>query len=41
MINSDGVQIVMGRNNEVVLLDKQGRERANHRLSYGTKTSCQ
>ncbi|MCC7037498.1 MAG: DNA-directed RNA polymerase subunit beta', partial [Alphaproteobacteria bacterium] len=35
--NSEGVQIVMGRNTEVVLLDKQGRERANHRLQYGAK----
>ena len=37
VVNSEGVQIVMGRNTEVVLLDKQGREKANHRLSYGTK----
>ncbi|MFN7112930.1 MAG: DNA-directed RNA polymerase subunit beta' [Alphaproteobacteria bacterium] len=35
--NSEGVNIVMGRNTEVVLLDKQGRERANHRLQYGAK----
>jgi DNA-directed RNA polymerase subunit beta' len=35
--NSDGVQIVMGRNTEVVLLDKAGREKANHRLPYGAK----
>ena len=35
--NSDGINIVMGRNTEVVLLDKQGRERANHRLPYGAK----
>ncbi len=35
--NSEGVNIVMGRNTEVVLLDKQGRERANHRLPYGAK----
>jgi DNA-directed RNA polymerase subunit beta' len=37
VVNSEGVQIVMGRNTEVVLLDKQGREKANHRLQYGTK----
>ena len=35
--NSEGVNIVMGRNTEVVLLDKQGREKANHRLQYGAK----
>ena len=35
--NSEGVNIVMGRNTEIVLLDKQGRERANHRLPYGAK----
>ncbi|MEZ0223387.1 MAG: DNA-directed RNA polymerase subunit beta', partial [Alphaproteobacteria bacterium] len=35
--NSEGVNIVMGRNTEVVLLDKQGREKANHRLPYGAK----
>ena len=35
--NSDGVQIIMGRNTEVVLLDGKGRERANHRLPYGAK----
>ncbi|MBI3441457.1 MAG: DNA-directed RNA polymerase subunit beta', partial [Proteobacteria bacterium] len=37
VINSEGVQIVMGRNTEVVLLDKQGREKANHRMPYGAK----
>ena len=37
VVNSEGVQIIMGRNTEVVLLDKQGREKANHRLQYGTK----
>jgi DNA-directed RNA polymerase subunit beta' len=35
--NSEGVQIIMGRNTEVVLLDGKGRERANHRLPYGAK----
>ncbi|MDD9900343.1 MAG: DNA-directed RNA polymerase subunit beta' [Alphaproteobacteria bacterium] len=35
--NSEGVQIVMGRNTEVVLLDAKGRERANHRMPYGAK----
>src|SRR5690606_12945776 len=35
--NSEGVQIVMGRNTEVILLDGKGRERANHRLPYGAK----
>jgi DNA-directed RNA polymerase subunit beta' len=35
--NSEGVQIIMGRNTEVILLDGKGRERANHRLPYGAK----
>ncbi len=37
VVNSENVQIVMGRNTEVVLLDKQGREKATHRLAYGSK----
>ena len=35
--NSSGINIVMGRNTEVVLLDKQDREKAAHRLPYGAK----
>ncbi|MBL1146093.1 MAG: DNA-directed RNA polymerase subunit beta' [Pseudomonadota bacterium] len=35
--NSDGVQIVMSRNTEVVLIDKNGVEKATHRLPYGAK----
>jgi DNA-directed RNA polymerase subunit beta' len=35
--NSDGVQIVMARNCEIVLLDIQGREKARHRVPYGAK----
>jgi DNA-directed RNA polymerase subunit beta' len=35
--NSDGVSIVMGRNTEVALIDKQGREKALHRMPYGAK----
>ncbi|MDE2336225.1 MAG: DNA-directed RNA polymerase subunit beta', partial [Alphaproteobacteria bacterium] len=37
VVNSEGVSIVMGRNTEVALLDKQGREKATHRLAYGSK----
>jgi DNA-directed RNA polymerase subunit beta' len=37
VVNSEGVQIIMGRNTEVVLLDKQGREKATHRMPYGAK----
>ncbi len=35
--NSDGIEIVMGRNTEVVLLDKNGDEKANHRIPYGAR----
>ncbi|MDE1900894.1 MAG: DNA-directed RNA polymerase subunit beta' [Alphaproteobacteria bacterium] len=35
--NSSGVQIVMARNSEIVLLDADGRERARHRVPYGAK----
>jgi DNA-directed RNA polymerase subunit beta' len=35
--NSLGVAIVMNRNAELTLVDEQGRERARHRLQYGTK----
>ena len=35
--NSKGVQIVMGRNTEVALIDKKGLEKAVHRLPYGAK----
>ncbi|MDE3086045.1 MAG: DNA-directed RNA polymerase subunit beta', partial [Acidobacteriota bacterium] len=35
--NSEGVHIIMGRNTEIVLLDKQGREKATHRMPYGAK----
>ncbi|NYZ17947.1 DNA-directed RNA polymerase subunit beta' [Azospirillum sp. RWY-5-1] len=37
VMNSANVPVVMGRNCEVVLLDEQGRERARHRVPYGTK----
>ena len=39
--NSDGVAVIMNRNAEGVLVDAQGRERARHRLSYGTKLYCE
>ena len=35
--NSDGVQVVMNRNTELVLLNEKGRERARHRIPYGSK----
>ena len=35
--NSDGLQIVMSRNGELVLIDDQKRERARHRVPYGSK----
>ncbi len=39
--NSDGVDIVMGRNTEIVLLDKAGKEKATHRVPYGAKLLVQ
>ncbi len=35
--NSQGVQVVMSRNAELLLIDDQGRERARHRIPYGAK----
>jgi DNA-directed RNA polymerase subunit beta' len=35
--NSQGTPIVMSRNSELVLVDDQGREKARHRIPYGTK----
>lgn len=35
--NSAGVLIIMSRNAEVVLSDSQGRERARHKLPYGSR----
>ncbi len=35
VVNSDGIEIVMGRNTEIVLLDKKGNEKATHRIPYG------
>jgi DNA-directed RNA polymerase subunit beta' len=37
VINSEGREIVMARNSEIVLHDADGRERARHRVPYGTK----
>ncbi|MEJ0062946.1 MAG: DNA-directed RNA polymerase subunit beta' [Alphaproteobacteria bacterium] len=37
VMNSEGRPIVMARNCEIVLLDDMGRERARHRVPYGTK----
>jgi DNA-directed RNA polymerase beta' subunit len=38
--NSAGIPVIMNRNAEAVLVDTQGRERARHRLAYGTKLFC-
>jgi len=35
--NSEGISIVMNRSCEIVLLDDLGREKARHRVPYGTK----
>ncbi|MEZ5814741.1 MAG: DNA-directed RNA polymerase subunit beta' [Alphaproteobacteria bacterium] len=35
--NSEGVNIVMGRNTEIALLDGKGKEKATHRVPYGAK----
>ncbi|MDD3288643.1 MAG: DNA-directed RNA polymerase subunit beta' [Alphaproteobacteria bacterium] len=35
--NSEGRMVVMGRNCELVLLDDLGREKARHRIPYGSK----
>ena len=35
--NTDGDQIVMGRNMELAIVDEFGIERATHKLSYGSK----
>ncbi len=35
--NSDGINIVMGRNTEVVLKDKKGSIKASHRIPYGAR----
>jgi DNA-directed RNA polymerase subunit beta' len=37
VINGQGFPIIMGRNCELVVLDDQKRERARHRVPYGTK----
>ncbi len=35
--NSSGVNIVMGRNTEIILMDAKGKERAAHRVPYGAR----
>jgi DNA-directed RNA polymerase subunit beta' len=37
VIDSNNIPIVMARNTEIVLIDEQGRERANYRVPYGAK----
>jgi DNA-directed RNA polymerase subunit beta' len=40
VIDSDKRPVVMGRNTELVLLDSQGRERARHRVPYGSRLTA-
>ena len=35
--NSSGINIVMGRNTEIILKDAKGKERAAHRVPYGAR----
>jgi len=35
--NSSGILIVMSRNTEIILSDDQGRERARHKIPYGSR----
>ena len=35
--NSDGVLVVMGRNNSIIIEDESGTERAAHRVTYGAR----
>jgi DNA-directed RNA polymerase subunit beta' len=37
VIDSQGTQVIMGRNCEIVLRDKRGAERARHRIPHGAK----
>ncbi len=37
VVDTEGRPIIMGRNTELVICDDQGRERARHRLQYGTR----
>ncbi|KLN58908.1 DNA-directed RNA polymerase subunit beta' [Kiloniella spongiae] len=37
VVNSDGLPIVMGRSQELIIRDENNRERARHRLQYGAK----
>ena len=39
--NSGGTPVVMNRNAELIVIDLQGRERARHRLPYGSKLLCE
>ena len=37
LTNSDGDVVVMSRSTQIAIVDEQGRERATHKLAYGTK----
>ncbi len=39
--NSSGIEIVMGRNTEIILKDAKGKERATHRVPYGARLLVQ
>jgi DNA-directed RNA polymerase subunit beta' len=40
VVNSQGVNIVMSRNLEIIISDEKGRERARFRVPYGAKLLC-
>lgn len=37
VVNSEGQKVVMNRNTEIVLLDDKGKERAHHKLPFGSR----
>lgn len=37
VVNSNGEQIILARNSELVIQDESGRERSRHRLEYGAR----
>ena len=41
VMNSDGINIVMGRNTEIAIKDAKGAEKASYRIPYGAKLLVQ
>ncbi len=37
LTNADGDIVVMGRNMQIAIVDEQGRERASHKVAYGSR----